>query len=287
MRTLLVLAAVTAFCATLVQGEEVLRTVEWTKVPAGAGFTAELKQSPDGTTAMHVTSAGAPVTVTLATIEDPAIGTERYALHGQVRYRDVEGEGYLEMLSYCGDGGPHFSRTVADSGPAKHLQGTSGWRRFVLPFQLNGSPPPRKLELNLVLPGSGSVTVGPVRLVAYGPGEDPLAAPGQWFGGRGAGLVGGIGGTLVGLLGALIGWLCSRGAARNLVIALLRLMLLIGLACLAVAFFALLRGQPFTVWYPCGLLGVVCTVVPLGLMRTVRTRYQAEEMRKMQAMDAG
>lgn len=105
-----------------------------------------------------------PSTVTVLTIDKPPIAGPRYVLRGQVRYDNVEGTSYLELWNYFPDGGQYFSRTLADQGPMMKLQGTSGWREFVLPFDATGAPPPTRLVMNVVLQGRGTVYLGPLRL---------------------------------------------------------------------------------------------------------------------------
>jgi hypothetical protein len=44
------------------------------------------------------------------------------------------------------------------------LQGTSGWREFILPFDATGAPPPTKLVINVVFEGRGVVFLSPLTL---------------------------------------------------------------------------------------------------------------------------
>src|SRR5207245_437754 len=105
---------------------------------------------------------------------------------------DVEGSGYLEMWSRFPQG-RFFSRTLEASGPLGSLRGSSDWRPFVLPFFNGpGGAPPQELTVGVVLPGRGTVAVGPLRLVQFADDENPLAAGGAWWGGRAGGLVGAV-----------------------------------------------------------------------------------------------
>jgi len=91
------------------------------------------------------------------------------------------------------------------------LEGSSEWRPFVLPFSnREGGAPPEKLVVNLVLTGPGVVEIGPLQLVELNPADDLFADSGAWWNDRQAGLFGGIAGSGLGILGALIGWLGSR-----------------------------------------------------------------------------
>src|SRR5207247_60213 len=70
-----------------------------------------------------------------------------------------------EMWSVFPNGERFFSRTLATQGTLAALHGESSWRRFELPFFLSGTTQtPSRLEINLVLPGRGTVWLGPLRL---------------------------------------------------------------------------------------------------------------------------
>ena len=230
-----------------------------------------------------------PKTVTLMVLDDPQITERRYALTGSVRYEDVEGLAYLELWSTLASGRRAFSRTLTEEGPTQTLTGTSDWHDFVLPFAIHNdsSWPPSALELNVVLPGRGTIYVGPVRLVQYAGLADPLTPAGAWWGSRQAGLFGGIGGGAVGILGALVGVLGSLGRARRVVMACGVLTLVVGVTALIAGAVALTASQPYAVYYPLLLGGVLCTVLPVSLAPALMRRYREAELRRMQAMDAG
>lgn len=117
--------------------------------------------------------------------------------------------------------------------------------------------------------------------------DDQTAA---WLGGIG----GGIAGSVIGLMGAAIGILAGAGIARKVCLALMGVMFVFGLAGLALALLgglaALVFSQPYAVYYPLLLsgtvLGLVCTILPVGLFRSINKGYQQRELRKMHAMDA-
>ncbi len=48
----------------------------------------------------------------------------------------------------------------------------------------------------------------------------------------------------------------------------------------------MLSSQPRYVWYPLLLLGVLPAVVGFVLLRPLKVRYAADELRRIQAMDA-
>ena len=289
MRTLIALISV-GLCAAPALAGQTLRLVSWREVKdkgnLPAGKVVELDDG-SGRYALKVkrTEQG-PATLNLLTIENPGVTANVYALSGQVRYKGVAGKGYLEMWSFLPGRGRHFTRTLAGRGPMRHLQGSSGWRRFVLPFYLRTAPKPDKLTLNLVLPGPGEVELGPLTLAQYAPSESPLAVAGAWWSERAGGLFGAIVGVLGGCLGATIGALTSRGRARGLVMGLMTAALVAGVALLALGLTALLARQPYAVWYPPLLSGVLFTVLMASLLPVARKRYRDIELRKINAMDA-
>ncbi|HMP77745.1 MAG TPA: hypothetical protein PKE12_15725 [Kiritimatiellia bacterium] len=154
-----------AALALPVHAERVVREITWEE---GAQQRTVVRWE-DGTPAARVLNAETtPRTESLAVMEKPDIQSARYAVVGEVAYQDVDGVAYLEMWNHFANGGAYFSRTLADSGPMGKLSGTSPKRAFLLPFQNEeGAPAPVRLEINVVLPGRGSVDVGPLRLIEY------------------------------------------------------------------------------------------------------------------------
>ena len=288
------LLALAAACWLLlpstVWSEEIVRRFSWPEVAAAKALrSGTVVSDPEGARLRVIHEASAPATLPLLTIERPDIHTARYAVRGRVRYEDVA-DGYLEMWNHL-PGGSYFSRSLADSGPLRRLKGSSGWRVFVLPFfNRDGAPPPNRLVLNLVLTGSGIVEIGSLELVQFAPGEDPLVSstgePGAWWSGRQAGVLGAIGGSVLGTLGALVGWLGSTGRARGLVLGTLKGLAWLGLGALVLGLAAVLQGQPYQVYYPLVLLGSIGGAAGFVLPPSLSKRYEELELRRIQALDA-
>lgn len=290
----LMLISTLAAAATAL-GDETLRRIDWAALASG-GELLSGEVSPAGETApgayvtiRSATSAGGQFTV--LSIANPQVTADLFALHGQVKYDGVEGQAYLEMLAHTPDGS-YFSRTVAPDGPLRSLGGSSDWRRFVLPFNLTGGELVR-IDLSVVLPGRGNVSLGPVRLAQYGAGENPIAVgssgpanQGQWWSARHGGLIGGCAGGLLGCLGGLLGWLVSRGKARRAVTWLLWVGVVFGASCLLAGFVALACSQPYHVYYILLLIGFLCTFLGALLLGRARQVYRQAELRRMQALDA-
>ena len=293
MKNLITIAKVASLALLLlacpVAAEQVVSKVSWPALSIAGRISGGEVVSQDGMTYLKVVNSNSePVTVKILTLNAPKVGPPAYAIVGQVRCEGVEGKGYLEMWSHFPGSKKFFSRTLGEKGPMKHLNGSSEWRRFVLPFHMAGdkSNRPEKLVINVILPGGGTVMVGRLRLVQYSEGEDPLVASGAWWSDRTGGWVGGIIGSVVGCLGGFIGIFGGMVKARRLVIGAMKVLFIAGLGMLAVAGIALIKSQPFGVWYPFCLSGSLCTILSVALLRPIRRRYEVAEMRKMEAMDA-
>lgn len=269
------------------QAEEVLRTVSFSS-DADTLVAGEILE--DDT--LRVTADPEQPFQVLIELSDPGITSPVYALKGMIRYTGIEGEGYLQLSNDFGEQGVFYTKTVAEEGPLQTLSGKSAWRTFILPFQVSPGDKaeeavltPRKLSLGLYLPGSGSVTIRDLSLHQYSRGEDPLHADGLWFSGRTAGIFGGIAGTLIGIWGAIIGMLASRGKARGVVVGSANALIVVGIVILLLGLVALIAGQPYAVYYSLLLIGVLLLVVVGGIRRVLPRRYEAIELKKMQAMD--
>jgi hypothetical protein len=57
-------------------------------------------------------------------------------------------------------------------------------------------------------------------------------------------------------------------------------------AALVTGLVALTIGQPYGVWYPQVLMGVIGTAVIGSLIPTIKRRYAEQELRRMSAADA-
>jgi hypothetical protein len=215
-------------------------------------------------------------TILLLKIENPGVAGPVYGIRGMVRTEKVQGEAYLELQSRFPDGKEFFSKTLERQGPMRNLIGTSDWRFFALPFQAGESRAagPAALELSLMLPGVGTVYLGPLELVQFQAGDDFLADPRLWWSGGTSGLAGGLLGVLIGCVGAWVGAMAAKGRSYGLVMKVLIATVCLGVVLVAVAGFAMSADQPFDVYWPFLLSGGLCVVLPLVLLLVVRRRYQ-------------
>jgi hypothetical protein len=264
------------------------RELKWNELQKSGKVSAGAVLPPEPGSPFHrlkVEGSSRPTRVTVLTIERPEITGPRYSLSGQLRYEGVEGTGYLEMWNHFPDGSQYFSRTLGDQGPMMKLHGASAWRPFVLPFDATGAPPPSRLVFNVVLEGRGVVYLGPLELTDLGKANFSAASGDNAS--RAAGLAGGIAGAVVGCIGALIGLLTSLGRARRFVIASAISLIAVGALAFVAGIIAFAWSQPYSLFYPLLLVGFIACIVPLGLLSSIRKRYEEIELRTMRAHDIG
>lgn len=268
-RTLAALAAAMAVAALgACGGDEPGRTIDW---DGGATLGGVVENER-----LVVATGGGSIPI--AVVDQPGIGGTGYIIRGTVSHEGVSGTGYIEMWSYFADGGAYFTRTLDTEGPLAALRGDSPDRDFELPFYLNGAPPPDRLEINVVLPEGGTVTVGPLQLASLDGGV--------WWDDSTAGAAGAIAGIVIGMLGAVTGVLAGRGRARRFVFAAFAVAVVLGAAMVALGIVALVADQPYAVYYPLLLAGGLVVVVFGVATPGVRKRYQEQELRRMTALDS-
>jgi hypothetical protein len=109
-----------------------------------------------------------------------------------------------------------------------------------------------------------------------------------WFDNQTAGMIGGIIGTGIGFMGALIGCSCAICVSKGwkkLVYAMFILAIAISSVLLVTGIVALCVKQPYHVWYGFLLSGFIGTIVFGSGLPVMRSRFIAREMKKMQAED--
>jgi hypothetical protein len=142
------------------------------------------------------------------------------------------------------------------------------------------------LVINVYLPGKGTVFLRNLKLIQITSSGGAAMHTGNGWSDRMAAVVGGIGGVLIGCLGAVIEWLTVRGKAQRFVVNAVRVLIGVGVACALGGFVAVALRQPHGVWYALLLLGVLVVVIfPLRL-RSYQDRYREFELRRMTSMDA-
>lgn len=92
-------------------------------------------------------------------------------------------------------------------------------------------------------------------------------------------------GLAAGLMGALAGFLASRGRARNLVLRAWLALVGAGVALVIAGIIAVARGQPWGVWFGLLLPGLIATTVVGVNTTTILKRYREVEERRLAAKD--
>lgn len=102
---------------------------------------------------------------------------------------------------------------------------------------------------------------------------------GAWFGA----IVGGVGGSLLGVLGALAGRLAPQGKGRRWIMGAWNGFFVLGIALLITGVVAWTGGQPYAIWYPILFSGILFTVLVSALRPALVRRYQEAEARRLEA----
>jgi hypothetical protein len=106
-----------------------------------------------------------------------------------------------------------------------------------------------------------------------------------WWSEQTCAWIGTIGGPVCGLLGGLLGGLGGCGKARRFVLTLTAASAGLGVVSLIIGVIALVLRQPWAVYFPLLLFGVVSPVVLGPNFFVLRWAYEQRELRKMAAMD--
>ncbi|HKE12596.1 MAG TPA: hypothetical protein VKE73_13600 [Myxococcota bacterium] len=215
-----------------------------------------------------------PTTTPILSINRPRVTGSVYEISGTVEYSDVQGDGYLEMASTFPEGEEAMTRGLDPAGPLAKLTGSSGPRSFALPVQLvAGAPAPTRLDLEVVLPGTGHVKLSNLKFS----GGSPIAGLfGTWW--RSSRALGLIGGGLLTVVGATSVIARAQGRHRRMAKALRILLLGLGAGGLGGGAIAVSLGQPREVWLPLLLVGILAALLPLASRRRVRRRFVRVEL---------
>ena len=288
-----ILLAMLVLIAARVAAQQTLGEFSFDQFSPGVRRIAGEPVQIDGKTGLRIANTNATALyVRLLTITNPAVTKTLYGVVGEVRYDNVSGDGYLEMWNFFpplkpgGPEGQYFSRTLDTTGEMGKITGTADWRPFTLPFNRTGaSGAPTRLEINLFLPGRGTVYLSSLKLVEY-TGSLPAGLGRAWWSDRAAGLIGGLGGALIGCLGGLIAWFVSRGKARAFVVVVTVLLLCLGTLCALTGVLAVALGQPYAVYFPLLLGGVLLLGIFIPALLKYHKRYEDVELRRMASADA-
>lgn len=110
--------------------------------------------------------------------------------------------------------------------------------------------------------------------------SEPWFDPNQyaWIPGTVLGVVGGM-------LGSLIGIFAPRGKGKNVFVGIMWGLMGVGLVVLVVGVVALLKGQPYGIWYGFLLPGLMLPILMGCLIPVIKNAYRQAELRKAAAQD--
>ena len=276
--------------------QQTLAEYDWEKLAKADPHLTGNVEVLDGRTVLKIVNTNStPLLAQVLKIIKPPISQTFYAIRGEIKYEDVRGSGYLEMWNYFPPikagmpEGQYFTKTLGESGEMGKISGTSTWRRIALPFDRTGATgPPTRLEVNLVLPSQGTVYLTGLTLVEWtgNPFQGKGLVGGQWWPDQAGGWIGGVLGSLLGVLGGLLAWLSARGKSPRFVVITYKLLIGCGVISLLAGGTALLTHQPYGVWFPLLLIGVLLLLIVPFRLRQTKKLYADLELRRMAAIDA-
>ena len=109
----------------------------------------------------------------------------------------------------------------------------------------------------------------------------------EWWTFQQTALIGGLGGSSIGVLGgvmgSMIGICAPRGIARRLVFGCIGACVVLGVVLAIAGIVALAGDQPTHVWLPLILGGSILDITLVPLIPVVRLRYRQADQRKLDA----
>ncbi|HVU07296.1 MAG TPA: hypothetical protein VHG89_01995 [Verrucomicrobiae bacterium] len=161
-----------------------------------------------------------------------------------------------------------------------HFVGTENWANhyFLIgraPYDNQTRPDELKLKFSFT---SGTIYLRPIKLLG-------TTESFNWWAPEQSGLIGGIGGAIIGCFGGLLGWLVSKGKARNFVLITTKIFILLGILLTIGGLIAAILKQPYSVWYALLLPGVILVLVFSLNLHSIQRRYDELEIRRMTSID--
>ena len=281
-------------CATAQESQsqqppQTVRIYEWKDLARQQALPGQVI-SMDGISVLKIEKTNdTPQDFLLLKISDLAAIKKATLSYGEMKYENVHDNAItsssskLKLLSRIPPAAPGGDEST--EGQNAFLEGTSNWQpfRFIIAGHraFNGVPRwPTQLEVHLLLEGRGTVYLRPIKLLGT------VNNLGSWWSPQQGGLIGGIGGSLIGCLGGLIGLLVSKGKARNFVLASVKCFIVLGILLTVAGLVAVVFQQPYAVWYALLLPGVILILVFSLNLHSIQRRYDELEIRRMTSMDA-
>ncbi|KPK30299.1 MAG: hypothetical protein AMK69_03770 [Nitrospira bacterium SG8_3] len=143
---------------TPVQGEELSRLALDDALSLGTTVSTDQKVSQDGNGSIKISTVW-PTTICLGEVQRLNVENAQIIYRARVKSEKLEGTAFLEMWCHVG-GGQYFSR-----GMNSVVSGTMDWRILQTPFLLKPGQRTKKVTLNIVINGKGTVWVDDVHLL--------------------------------------------------------------------------------------------------------------------------
>jgi hypothetical protein len=317
---LLLISSATAQESPTQNPPKILRAYDWKDLNVqSANTNCQIRIiSMDGISVLKIENTNnAPLEVTILKIVNSSIIKKADSISWEMKYENVESKPYIPAPDERFVGGMKGARWFSSLNLLEHIPSpalggdertktnkfyfseTSNWKRF--DFTLNraasqdsltleralrannsifnptaGQDSPSQLELKLSFIGNGTAYLRPIKL---------LGITGSWWSPQQIGLIGGIGGSVIGCFGALLGCLAGMGKARNFVLTTMKIFIALGILLTIGGFVAVVSSQPYAVWYALLLPGVILTLVFSLTLPSIQRRYDELEIRRMTSVD--
>jgi len=263
------------------ESQKVLRDYDW-KGLARQQFLPGEVVSMNGSSILKIEKTNDTLqSFSILKISDPSVIKNAYFLVCEVKYENVTKQSVLSLSCFLppaalGSDGRKID-VRAKNDRYGFIEVTSNWKPLQFPVArdaLEGLP--TQLEAHLDMPGRGTIYIRPIRL---------LGVTGSWWSPQQIALIGGIGGSVIGCFGALLGLLASKGKARTFVLTTMKIFIVLGILLTIAGFVAVVSNQPYAVWYALLLPGVILTLVFSLTLPSIQRRYDELEIRRMTSVD--
>jgi hypothetical protein len=274
------------------QPTKVLRIYDWKDLAQQHQLSSGEVFSMDGISVLKIENTNdSPLKVLLLKITNSSVIKRTDIVSWEMRYENVRQvmgaqtngstifpswvEGSLKLLQYIPPSALEGDERTNTSNFL--ISGTSNWKPYAIALDHTASEDlPGQLELKLSLPGNGTVYLRPIKL---------LGVIGNWWSPQQVALIGGIGGSVIGCFGALLGCLAGMGKARSFVLTTMKIFIALGILLTIAGFAAVVSSQPYAVWYALLLPGVILTLVFSLTLPSIQRRYDELEIRRMTSVD--
>lgn len=124
----------------------------------GSRIERDGTERTDGEASIRVTARW-PTVINVGSAPGPKTRGGRLIYRADVRSSDLDGTAYLELWVHLPKGGMYFSRSLNDT-----ITGSVDWKEIRAEFRLESDTIVKRVTLNLVINGRGTVWIDNVRL---------------------------------------------------------------------------------------------------------------------------